>query len=255
MKTWVRNCIGTGIFLLIFVVILTALRPIYVSVTRLVRSYESQALELLRDKTGLGVRYKSLSPSIFSGIHIQGIEVYDIESGELILTVRKASVKYSLSQLLHKNFKGVFTKVLINDVDFEFDKEKYTQVLEKLKALGKGGKEDKSDKKGFMDESLIGVIKMAVSFLPVDVHARNVRASYKSSGKEYTAAIRSLSLKRQKNGMSVETNLDGYAYAKFSNLMAGANFSINGNVLSRPFVSFPLWMLPSDWRKCTAWRM
>ncbi len=232
MKTWVRNCIGTGIFLLIFVVILAALRPIYVSVTRLVRSYESQALELLRDKTGLGVRYKSLSPSIFSGIHIQGIEVYDIESGELILTVRKASVKYSLSQLLHKNFKGVFTKVLINDVDFEFDKEKYTQVLEKLKALGKGGKEDKSDKKGFMDESLIGVIKMAVSFLPVDVHARNVRASYKSSGKEYTAAIRSLSLKRQKNGMSVETNLDGYAYAKFSNLMAGANFSINGNVLS-----------------------
>ncbi|MBO4385494.1 MAG: translocation/assembly module TamB domain-containing protein [Treponema sp.] len=213
-------------------VILTALRPIYVSVSRLVRSYEKEALVVLKDKTGLGVRYKSLSPSIFSGIHIQGIEVYDIESGELILTVRKASVKYSLSQLLHKNFKGAFTKVLINDVDFEFDKEKYTQVLEKLKALGKGGKEDKPEKKGFMDESLIGAIKMAVSFLPFDVHARNVRASYKSSGKEYTAAIRSLSLKRQKNGMSVETTLDGYAYAKFSNLMAGANFSINGNVLS-----------------------
>ncbi|MBP5696350.1 MAG: hypothetical protein J6X11_06870, partial [Treponema sp.] len=213
-------------------VILTALRPIYVSVTRLVRSYESQALEVLRDKTGLGVRYKSLSPSIFSGIHIQGIEVYDIESGELILTVRKASVKYSLSQLLHKNFKGAFTKVLINDVDFEFDKEKYTQVLEKLKALGKGGKEDKSDKNGFMDQSLIGAIKTAVSFLPFDVYARNVRASYKYSGKEYTAAVRSLSLRRQKNGMSVETNLDGYAYAKFSDMMAGVNFSISGNVLS-----------------------
>jgi len=233
MKTWVRNCIGTGIFLLIFVVILTAMRPIYVSVTRLVRSYESQALELLRDKTGLGVRYKSLSPSIFSGIHIQGIEVYDIESGELILTVRKASVKYSLSQLLHKNFKGVFTKVLINDVDFEFDKEKYTQVLEKLKALGKGEKAEKEEKNGFMDQSLIGVIKTAVSFLPFDVYARNVKASYKYSGKEFTAAVRSLSLKRQKNGMSVETNLDGYAYAKFSSgAMAGLNFGISGNVLS-----------------------
>lgn len=235
MKRWVKNSIGISIFLLIMALCLMVLRPVYVSVSSLIRSYEEKALVFLAEKTGLEVRYKSLSPSILAEIHIRGVEVRDKTSGELIFFAKKVSVKYNLFQILKKNFNGAFSKVLINDVEFSFDKEKCPAVSECLQNRKKNSKKVKKEAKGYLvDEDLISLIGKVIEIIPFDVQARNLKASYSGKGNDFSAVVRSLSLQRQKNSVSVSTRMNGYASASlksFKGKKAGFNFSLSGNLL------------------------
>ncbi len=247
MKRWVKTSIGIIIFLLIITGITVALSPVYRWVTNMLQSYEELALNILEEKTGMSVSYKSLSPSLLTGVNIKGIEFFDAESGVRILTIRKVIINYNLKELLHRNYDKIFSKLTIVDVTFEFDKEKYSGILKKLENLlessdtktteieeNKAGKSIDEKSKSILSEEALSSIENMIFLVPFDVQIKNIKAHYVDDMFDATAALNSININKQRNINSITVNSSGYAIAAIkdlSNQTAGAVFNIEAKLL------------------------
>ena len=238
MKQWVKNSISIFIFLIIITGIFALLSPVYRFVTKTIRSYEKQFVATFVEKTGMGISYQSLSPSILSGIHIQGIEVYDIESKENIFTVKKTVISYSLWQVIRGNWDQVLTRLTINDVDFEFSKEKnpglYNKFINWFESPSENTEEKKEKSDILVKQGLLDLIQEIIFILPFDVKAKNIHAAFIGEKNEHRAGIYNLSLERDKEGVAVSTKIQGYAYTRLEALdgkSAGISFDLAGNIL------------------------
>ena len=230
-KHWLRNLIGIIIFLLLLLAAFFSLRPLYRAMNNAIHYLESAVFSVIEEKTGLGVSYESLSPSIFSGIHLNGVSVYDKESGDEILRIRDVSFAFDLMKLLRLDMDNAFSKLVLNDIDIEFDREKYSGVIEKILRTFTGN-EDK-EKKPFTMETLQSVWD-GVFKIPFAVQLKNVNVNYKDSGNGVQAKIRMMDINRQKDGRAMDVSLDGEVFASLGLLggkSAGEKFSIDGKLL------------------------
>src|SRR5574344_2349241 len=136
---WVKTGIGSIIFLMLVAAVFLVLQPVYRGVSNVMHQNEQKLLDTLADTTGLGISYKSLSPSILSGIHIKGIEVYDISTRKNLLTVDKAVLKSRLSKLLKGDFENAFTGLTISGVVFQYDDSEDSAFKKKMTELMNAG--------------------------------------------------------------------------------------------------------------------
>ena len=83
-----KTGIGILIFLSIIATVIIVMHPIYRQIDNAVRNAERQFVSALEKKTGLNISYKSLSPSILSGLNIKGIVLRDSGSGDEILSAK-----------------------------------------------------------------------------------------------------------------------------------------------------------------------
>ena len=245
MKRWIKNFIGIVLFILLMWAVFSALRPVYKFINGVVAEYEAEVSDMLRKKTGLGISYRKLSPSLLTGIHINGITVFDEETGEEMLTIRNAVISYSLKSVLKGDFDNAFSKLLINDVTIEFDRDKYSRILEKIQLLmGTNEKKDegknnvKISPEGASELRLLGTetlekIHKVLTALPFAIQFKNINVHYRQSGIDLLAGIKSLALSRE-NSVSISANLNGYAFATLDALKkqtVGTRFSVKGNFM------------------------
>ncbi|MBP5443290.1 MAG: translocation/assembly module TamB domain-containing protein [Treponema sp.] len=250
MRRWVRNTMGVLAFLLLVGVVITTLRPLYKRIDAAVRSYEAKFTAKLQETTGLGFTYRSLSPSLLTGIHFRGIEIYDADTGENLLTIRNAVMKYSLRELLKGNFDKAFSKLLINDVTFEFDRRKSAVIIEKLTKLASSLSEPEDSvtestigsqleemgiKSELLSDETIDAIRKAVFAIPFAVQLKNVTIHYSDEGLDAQASIKSMDLNKESGGQTLSTKIKGnflLTLAKLDNKTLGAVFTANGNLYS-----------------------
>ena len=108
-------------------------KPLYLSLYKGLRSNIINLNSTLDKSLGINIFYSSLSPSILTGINIKGIVLKDSESGQKIVSVKKATVKYSLLEILKGNFANSISEVIVNNGYIEITQNK-DFPLEKLLA-------------------------------------------------------------------------------------------------------------------------
>lgn len=218
--------VGISIFLFIATMVVFVLRPIYVRVNKAIRIYEEKIISQIQNETGLKISYKSLSPSIFSKIHIEGISFSDSLSGENILTVRSAVVRYNFMKVLTSKTEEAFEKIEIGDIDITINERNIDTVLALKKFI-------KEDEKTSYDKTVL-LAKDVVKALPKDVSVRRINLNYSTPELNFSSSIRNISLEKNRRGNSLFINLNGYFNASPSSLgkkTAGASFRISGTIL------------------------
>ena len=136
----VKTGIGFAVFFAILLTSLYFLSPAYRMINKTVREAESQFLSQFSSLTSLGISYDSLSPSLLSQIRVNNIIVFDVSSGEEILTIRRAVFHYDLFKIIKKDYDSACTKLVISTVNFSFDREKSAAIVEKFRSSKKSKK-------------------------------------------------------------------------------------------------------------------
>lgn len=90
---------------------------------------------------GISISYSSLSPSILTGIGIKGIALEDAKSGRTFLTVKKATVRYSLRQILKGNFGDAVSEVVVNTATADLLPDADFPLMDLLKSISLEGTE------------------------------------------------------------------------------------------------------------------
>ena len=231
MKRWVRNSIGIFIFLLLILAAFLTLGPIYRSMNRAIHLVEDKILTLVEEKTGLGISYEKLSPSIFSGVHLNGVVIYDKQSGDEILKVRDISFAFDIKKLLKLDINNAFSKLVLNDIDLDWDMEKYSTIIDTLVRTF-AGDEDK-EKPPFTMETLQKVWD-GVFKIPFAVQLKNIKLKYSDQNNDVSAKIRMMDINKQQDGKAMGVRLDGDVLAGLGFLggkTVGEKFSIDGKLL------------------------
>ncbi len=210
MKRRIRNIVSIIIFLILMLLAFFALRPLYRAMNRAIRYVESGILNLVEEKTGLGVSYDRLSPSIFSGVHLNGVVVFDRSTGDEILRVRDIAFSFDIKKLISLDIDGAFSRLVLNDVDIDFDMEKYSGIIERI-VRNFAGEEDK-EKDPFTMETLRKVWD-GVFKIPFSVQVKNINARYRDGDNEVSAKIRMMDVNRQQDGRAMGLKLDGEVLA------------------------------------------
>ncbi|MBQ0039595.1 MAG: translocation/assembly module TamB domain-containing protein [Treponema sp.] len=207
------------------------MRPVYMKVDQTVRQAEAKAVAMFEKRTGLSVSYKSLSPSILSGLIMKGIVLRDAQTGEEILNVRKTSLYYRLSSILEGDIEHAFTKLSIRDVNINFSDEKIEQIFPST------GEEDPAkavETSATTIASIEDMVRTIAFSLPFDVQVKNVRFSYTSGKELYSLALRELLVRKDSSASSVYVRLNGNTSCNMDFLdykPAGFIYRIEGNLM------------------------
>ena len=131
----VKVGVSSILFFSMILASLALVRPVIGGFAQRLQGYRAQVLSLVEAKTGLRVSYDSLSPAILSAFRIKGIVLSDADTGIPVLSIRKASLSYSIPALLSGNMDAVFSKLTVTGITLEYDVLKNNKVMEKLMSL------------------------------------------------------------------------------------------------------------------------
>ena len=102
-----KKSLLAGISLIILASILLCsllvVRPVLSACGKAFERMRERYVVLIREYTGLDISYRSLSPSILSGIRMADVRVSDIESGSPVLTVNSVKLRWNILKLLGKD--------------------------------------------------------------------------------------------------------------------------------------------------------
>ncbi|MBQ0051453.1 MAG: hypothetical protein KBT11_05250 [Treponema sp.] len=231
MKKGVGVGLGSSIFILLVISVLALVRPVYLRLDAAVKNFEQSLSETLKEKTGLSISYKSLSPSIFVSASIKKIQVSDIASGKALLTVNKATLSYSVSRFFSKEPLLAFKTLTLNGVNIEFDSVKDTAFLEKLNGNSEKTDSPKENEKFSLDGRNFD--------LPFDVIVKNVSVHYSDKQNDALVSLKKISFKDFNDAEGLSVNTSGRAKLSSELIPAGRgrgtvafNFSLSGNLFS-----------------------
>ena len=190
MKFKVRH-IKIGICILIFLSLLAVsnrlLLPVYNHMGQQIQRTMQNVTSAFKDRTGLEISYKSLSPSILSGININGIVAVDAESGEQVASIGRLSLGYGLKALLSKDFQASLKSLVLRDVEIRIVHVQNDYWLERLAANKKEEGEKESAQKidgDFVRDFLEGLnIDGAAINFASDLRVYRLRILYKDDEK------------------------------------------------------------------------
>lgn len=210
-------------------------KPLYNKLESLILTYKDKALDVLYEKTGLAISYKSLSPSILSGIKLRGINVYDRDSGLSLFTCKKISLSYSLKSLLKKDFDHVFTMLNIMDVNFDYTAKDHPQIESKLEEIINEG--SKEEKEAFVfSQEFVEEIKDYLFILPFNVQLRKAQLHFAFDKNDISATVNSLLLQKDEDGVAISCSARGQALASLEALKGqtvGLKIDLNAKILDR----------------------
>ncbi len=136
MKSRVVNVgLSSILFFSMIFASLALVRPAILGFAQRLEDYRGQLLAMVEEKTGLRVSYESLSPAILSAFRIKGIVLSDVETGEPVLSVRTASLSYSILRLLAADMESAFSRLTVAGIVLEYDALRNSRLLERLLSL------------------------------------------------------------------------------------------------------------------------
>ena len=239
----VKTGIGFAVFFAILLTSLYFLSPAYRMINKTVREAESQFLSQFSSLTSLGISYDSLSPSLLSQIRVNNIIVFDVSSGEEILTIRRAVFHYDLFKIIKKDYDSACTKLVISTVNFSFDREKSAAIVEKFRSSKKSKKTQDEGQEialvidehaELLTDRQKDIIRIALQVVPRDIQIKNVFAAYQDERKSFDLHVDKLNLHKQEDKNISLSSTSGYLTAKIAQLKGntmGARFSFTGNLV------------------------
>ncbi len=170
--------------------------------------------ELIEDKTGLILSYSSLSPSVLSTFSIQNIELSE-KNGNVILSINKTKISYSLLELLRKNIQKGIKNITIDGITI--DVAKLTEIIN---LLFKNQLQPNFDYKTIKTQ-IPGLIKL-----------KNISLRYNDKTFESELLFKEISLNNNAKKENLVFNLDSKVYVNLLNLSKKITGSliVNGTI-------------------------
>ncbi len=221
------------VFIILIVLSAFVVRPIYVSVTRIISEMELKCSAVFNEATGLRLSYKFLSPSIFSHMNMSGIEIFDAATGKRLVSIRSAVLSYDPERLNKETPLDALDVLTISGVVVEFDAVKDGAPLDKILSLlrsgGDGEKNSGGEDKPFLDGFR----------LPFDVVVKDVVFHYSDAENDALVKLKRLDLDSiDTSDGDIEFSASGVATVRSDYLKIGseravsaAAFSVSGNFI------------------------
>ncbi len=188
--------------------------------------------QFLDAKTGLKVSYRSLSPSVLSGINIRGIVLRDAETDKKLIEIKKATISYSLRDFISKEPLTGVKKLVLDGVTVEYDAVKDQDIIDKIKHLTK-----KTEKETRKQKTVLPWYDRTLE-IPFTLQLKNLSLHYQDFNNDFTATIKSIMLEKTmniQNGVSIKTSgrleykTEYLKQNDYRSLMA-CGFSVSGTV-------------------------
>lgn len=246
-----KSLLGILFFLMIFLCCLNLLRPVYREIDARFRNLESLYRTEFSEATGLSLSYDSLSPSFLTGITINNIHVFDVESGEDLLFIKRLSFNYNLISLIHKDFDNLFRSLVVSGVTGNFDKQKLLFVKNKLRERKTKNSDElaseapvgdkpsstvgniRFDEEHLISEEQKSLIKKIFSSIPQKTYLKDVQVLYSAGKTTLAFSLNKLTLlKVSDKNITLESD-SGSIFSEFGakKTSAGVRFAIKGNIV------------------------
>lgn len=111
--------LGSAIFIFLMIAVLALVRPTYLRIKESLSAIESSLAQKLEDETGLAFSYQSLSPSVFIGVNMRGISIYEVSSGSKLAAIKRANFSYDVSGFFSKNPSVALKELTLNGVSVD----------------------------------------------------------------------------------------------------------------------------------------
>lgn len=232
--------LGSFIFILFLVAAIALVRPVYLCVEAALTDLETSLTKKLEEETGLRLSYRSLSPSIFIGANLRNVTVSEVATKNTLVTIKRASLSYSVTGFFSKNPAVALKKLVLNGVTVEYDAMKDFEFVEKIKKLIQEEKTEGADsfqnvleaKKG----SEISVGEREVK-IPLDVIVKNLSVHYSDSKNDLLLTLRTLKFASFDFSSGLGINTAGKVFYKTSLFekngkwaSLACNFSVSGKL-------------------------
>ena len=84
----------------IFIAVVSVSIPVYFKISRDVKNFVERNVNEFQEDLQVGFSYKGVSPAVFRSVKIKGIQFYDLNSKDNILTIKSIRLNYSFGKLL-----------------------------------------------------------------------------------------------------------------------------------------------------------
>ena len=212
------------IFLILIAVSLLATIPLYKKISSGIKSSIENAFLQIEQNTGLKINYDSISPSILKGIKISSISVSDAESSKQIFEISSCLLEYDLVNLFRGKFDEIITNLVIDGVNFNFDKETDFHIFEKITNLvsKKSQNQQVAEKKFNFSDLDIN--------LPFDVSVRNIKLNYSQGEDKISILLKKIFFDFRNFDNSLSVSIDGGVFANINQKEYSGKFSTTGNL-------------------------
>ena len=206
--------LGSVIFILLLISALVLVRPIYIRISESLSQFENQITEKLEEKTGLAISYESLSPSIFIGVNLRNISIYDVETKNTIVKIKRANLSYNVFGFFSKNPTVGLKALTLTNVTVEYDSVQNFEFIEKIKNLlneRKSAKNAKTEKKDVLEAEKDTKISLGDKEfdIPLDVILKNLSIHYSDKNQDALVTLKKLKLADFNLAQGVDVNTSG----------------------------------------------
>ena len=151
--------------------------------------FRSDFLAFVRDKTGLTLSYKALSPSVLSGIRMSDITVSDIETAAPVLQIRSVKLRWNIFKVITGHISDAFGELVISGVQADYDDlTQYsvrTRFLDLIRAAGsEKGQYNGKEQGGGKREDGEGTFEDVLFSLPLRIRVKNASFIYADASVE-----------------------------------------------------------------------
>ncbi|MBQ4378165.1 MAG: hypothetical protein II821_03085 [Treponema sp.] len=228
--------LGSVIFIFLLISVLALIRPVYQRISASLRDFESTLSEKLQKETGLAFSYDSLSPSIFIGVNIKNVSVYDSETKKRIAGIRRASLSYDVKGFFSKNPIVALRELNLNGVMIEYNALDELKFSGKIKNLLEERKKNKEEKNLLKTEKNTKISLADKEFdIPFDVNIKNLSVHYSDKNQDALVTLKSLKLKDFNLASGIDIDTTGKIFYKTNILKTSgrattfaSNFSLGG---------------------------
>ncbi|MCR4823315.1 MAG: translocation/assembly module TamB [Treponema sp.] len=234
--------LGSAIFIFLLIATLALVRPVYLRVHEALSDFEKTLSEKLEKETGLAISYQSLSPSIFIGVNLRNVSVYDVASKDALVGIKKATLTYNVFGFFSKNPTLGLKKLTLNGLTVEYDAMKERDFVNKIKNLLQKKKTENPSGENLQGEKSSGqgekfTLEDKALELPLDIVIKNLSLHYSDSKNDLLATLKILRLNdfSLSDGLGLETS--GKVFYKTALYKSrgkwtsfASNFSISGTL-------------------------
>lgn len=223
-----RTSVGALIFFLLIAAVFAFVQPIYRKTGDFLNTYVTKGRQFIEDNTGLTISYKSLSPSIITGVNLRGFTVSEKSTGKTILTVKRVKLSYRLLKLLHGDFEHCFTGLTLNGLNFTVSQKQLDKITSS--SVSENASQNVSQKEKL---TALDVIREVFFSFPFQVSFKNINVNYSNAQFTSSCSVKNLEMQKSEDGNSLSGNFKGNFITTLPSgkTTFGFSFSADGRLL------------------------
>ncbi|OJF76035.1 MAG: hypothetical protein BKP49_09470 [Treponema sp. CETP13] len=116
----------------ILAALLFVAHPVIAKAKSEMQKLENNYISIISEKTGLSISYKSLSPSIISGLRLSSIVLYDKTANEQIAEIKSIKLNWNIFKMIDGDFSDALGDLIISGGFFNYNEVENSSVRKKI---------------------------------------------------------------------------------------------------------------------------